>query len=145
MNLSFRLLPLLMLFCVGCNLSYDVSNHKEYRPYIGHATTLTRPLYLVGVRSSWFGAGDDHTLRYARYGLAEPDEVRASRPLYAKLPEGYVATIDSVRDEITGDDDVPVIYGHIVNPKTGERAGFAYKYYCGYLRPLPWQLAASDR
>ena len=130
---------LVSLCCAGCVLSYDRSGDKEYRPYIGQAVTLTRPLDLVGVRNTWFGRGEDHTLRYARYGLAE--QRRAQMPLYARLPKGYPATIDSVREEITDDDGVPVIYGHIVNPTTGERASFAYKYY-GDVQPLPWQLAA---
>ncbi len=152
MKLLSKFLPLLMLCCAGCVLSYSVSDHKEYRPYIGHAVTLTRPLYLVGVHSSLFSSGGVKTLGYARYGLAEPHAAWAPGPLYAKLPQGYPATIDSVHEEITGDEAVPVVYGHIVNPTTGERASFAYPYYLYYLynsvhvpSPLPWQLAASDR
>ena len=143
MKLSYKLFPLLMLCCAGCVLSYDRSSDKEYRPYIGRAVTLTRPLNLVSVRSSWLGAGDDHTLRYARYGLAEADAVHVPTTLYAKLPKGYPATIDSAHFEVTNDDGVAVTYGHIVNPATGERASFAYKHYTE--QPLPWQLATSGR
>lgn len=142
MNLLSRLLPLLVLYCAGCVLSYDRSGDKEYRPYIDQAVTLTRPLNLVSVRSSRFGAGDDHTLRYARYGLAEVDAAHVPTILYAKLPKGYPATIDSVHFEVTNDDGVPVIYGRIANPTTGERASFAYKHYTE--QPLPWQLATSS-
>ena len=144
MKILSRLLLLPMLCCAGCVLSYSVSGHKEYRPYIGHAVALTRPLYLVGAHSILFKSRGVLIQGYARYGLTEPDAAWAPGPLYAKLPKGYPATIDGVHEEITGDNAVPVVYGHIVNPTTGERASFAYTYYYDS-RPLPWQLAASDQ
>ena len=133
-----KLLPLLMLCCAGCFLSYSVSGHKAFRPYIGQTVTLTRPLLLVEHHSALFGSHGVMTLGFARYGLAEPSNGGNSETVFAKLPIGYAATIDSVHEEIVGDNDVPVAYGHLIHPATGQRGSFAYACY-GYT--LPWQLA----
>ena len=134
---------LLTLFCMGCVQSSSVSGHKEYRPYIRQTVKLTRPMLLVGCHSSLFSTDGVRTLGYARYALTEQERAWAPGPLFAKLPQGYSATIDSVHEEITGDSAVYVVYGHIVNPASGERASFAYVHYPSW-DPLPWRLASTN-
>ena len=140
MKLSFKLIPLLLLCCTGCFLSYSVSGHKEFRPYIGQTVTLNRPLLLVEHHNALFGSHGVKTLGSAQYGLIEPTNGGDSDIVFAKLPVGYSATIDSVHEEITGDNDVPVAYGRLINPATNQRVSFAYECY-GYT--LPWQLTPS--
>jgi hypothetical protein len=130
--------PGLLLLLVGCS-SVDISNRDPFYDYVGRTVELRQPVAVVVRRAYWKGGDGVMARRSASYGLVTGNGQGYGR-VFSTLPAGHTVRINSVWDEVAGDGQQIVAYGHTTIPPSTNEVSFAYPWGLIWtLYPAPWE------